>query len=356
MPIKIQEVDQNLTHVIWDTTVCHTKGELHETFIVFNRLSSPRLFHLGVSCNFELKKESPNPSNTQEPLQFNISLCLAGARRWLKDESTSSIVHPLPSQNGLSAVWANVNGSQKNLLQGMGTFKNPNWSTKNPLTVKLQRSNLPLLQFRKSKKREFSFELKCEFWIEFDLLIDSQRKTLQHLTEFYENQIRCDVQFYFENGDHIGGHVNILAARSSVFSAMFQHQMAETKTGQVDIFDIQPEIFQQLLHFIYSGRIGIPLNEDNAKSLYEVADKYCIEDLKEKCVDFLRHCVDFNNAIDVVVWADLHSVESIKEIAVKKIVDHGEVICETEAWEELMKKYTDLCLFVTRRMMKKNRI
>lgn len=374
MSIKIQEVDENLMRVVWDLTLNRTKGEEHETFFIYHRLSSARVFHLGVSCHFELEKESPVPSNPQDPSQpnfntstqskpnnklqspqFNISLCLAGAKRWVTDESNSRIpVYPLHSLNGFRAVWASVNGGPKNLLQGLGTSTNPSWSTKNPLTVNLQRSNTPLLQFRKSKKKEFSsFDLKCEFWIEFDVLIVSQRKVLQQITECYENQARCDVQFHFQDGGHVGGHVVILASRSPVFSAMFQHQMSEMKTGQVDIVDIQPEIFKQFLYFIYSGQIGMPLNEENAKSLYEVADKYCIEDLKTKCVDFLTHCVDLNNAIDFAIWADLLSVENLKETAVKKIVEHGQVICEMDAWEELMKNHTDLCLSITRRTMKK---
>jgi hypothetical protein len=41
---------------------------------------------------------------------------------------------------------------------------------------------------------------------------------------------------------------------SSYFDAMFNHDMIETRGGIVTLYDIEPEIFDRLLRFMYTGR------------------------------------------------------------------------------------------------------
>ena len=58
-------------------------------------------------------------------------------------------------------------------------------------------------------------------------------------------------------GREFPAHKNILAARSEVFAAMFQHPTKEKLSNQIEIEDIEPEVFQELLRFIYTGRVSI---------------------------------------------------------------------------------------------------
>ncbi|EFX77450.1 hypothetical protein DAPPUDRAFT_26434, partial [Daphnia pulex] len=149
---------------------------------------------------------------------------------------------------------------------------------------------------------------------------------------------------------HIGGHSHILVARSPVFAAMFQHEMKETKTGQVSIQDIQLDIFKQLLHFIYSGRLSLPLTETSAKRLFEAADKYDIGDLKEECIAFLLTCISVNNVINLMAWAHIHSVDQLTEETLKFASFHGKEISKQRDWENLTKNYPEVCLEATRRI------
>jgi hypothetical protein len=43
---------------------------------------------------------------------------------------------------------------------------------------------------------------------------------------------------------------------SKYFAAMFQHPTKEQSTDQIKIEDIEPQVFQELLRFIYTGRVG----------------------------------------------------------------------------------------------------
>ena len=115
---------------------------------------------------------------------------------------------------------------------------------------------------------------------------------------------------------------------------------------------IQFDIFKQLLHYLYSGRLSLPLIEAVAQSLYMAANKYhIIDDLKEECVGFLLGCIWMENAITLMIWAHTNSVDNLKEVALSFVVLHGKKICLCKEWEELTKNYPDLCVLTTRRII-----
>ncbi|KAI9563076.1 hypothetical protein GHT06_010533 [Daphnia sinensis] len=186
-------------------------------------------------------------------------------------------------------------------------------------------------------------------WIEFENM--GERKALKQVTDLYVEQIYCDVQFSLRGEQQIGGHRSILAARSPVFAGMFQHGMEEAITGQVHIEESEPEVFKQLLHYIYSGRISTPLTDAKAQSLFVVADKYDIRDLKEECVTFLLTCVRMDNVVGLLVWSHIYSVDELKEVTLTFMARNGKKICRLKDWEELAKSYPDLSVLATRRMM-----
>ena len=67
-------------------------------------------------------------------------------------------------------------------------------------------------------------------------------------------------------------HQNILAGRSSVFDAMFSHDMEERRRGNVDIQDLDSETVHDMIIYIYSGKVG--KLEGKATGLLSAAEKY----------------------------------------------------------------------------------
>ena len=67
-----------------------------------------------------------------------------------------------------------------------------------------------------------------------------------------QEESNCDVKFFFENGQQIGGQVAMLAAKSPVFEAMFNHDMQESKTRQVNIKDVSRDTVDHLLFFMHT--------------------------------------------------------------------------------------------------------
>jgi hypothetical protein len=126
---------------------------------------------------------------------------------------------------------------------------------------------------------------------------------------------------------------------------MFNNQ--PTKTDPVLINDTPPDILKEVLHFIYSGRTRVPLTEANVWSLFTAAEKYDVAGLKEECTRFLLIQIRASNAIDWLVLADFHSIQSVKKAALKIITANFKIIFPTHEWEEFAKSYPDLCLPIT---------
>lgn len=160
------------------------------------------------------------------------------------------------------------------------------------------------------------------------------------------SQSLCDVNFFFKCGNSIGAHVVILSAGSPVFKAMFQSEFVESKTRRVDIDDIEMEVFNQLLIFLYSGKAPkLAVNDENTtKSLYEAADKYGVVLLQKECVKKLLSILSTENVIELFVWAQFHSIKKLLEKAMSFIMQNCEELCSRPEWLGFMKNHPETCL------------
>jgi speckle-type POZ protein len=112
-------------------------------------------------------------------------------------------------------------------------------------------------------------------------------------------------------------HKAILATRSPVFNAMFEHEMLEGKNNRVRVRDIEPDVLAEVLRFIYTGKCnGI---EKMADVLLAAADKYALDRLKALCEEALCTNLDLENAADTLTLADLHSASQLKMHAIEFI-------------------------------------
>jgi len=122
-----------------------------------------------------------------------------------------------------------------------------------------------------------------------------------------------DVTFLVQ-GEEIRAHRNVLSARSAYFQAEFQSGMEESVSNQVKIPDIAPEVFRQLLKFLYAGIA--PVFRDNVTAgLLGAADKYGCEDLKEVCETALAQNLRRDNVVDILIVADDHGCPVLQEKA-----------------------------------------
>ncbi|XP_054264477.1 speckle-type POZ protein B-like [Macrosteles quadrilineatus] len=142
------------------------------------------------------------------------------------------------------------------------------------------------------------------------------------------------------NGKQFKAHKAILAARSRVFAAMFDHCMEEGQLNHVTIKDVDHATLGELLRFIYSGRVK-DINKI-AFDLLAAADKYDLKRLKIMCEETLYKSISFDNVLDILILADLHSAVNLKSQAIKFVCEHAKDIINTEGWNFMVKSHPHL--------------
>eukprot|EP00092_Neocalanus_flemingeri_P016324 GFUD01017671.1.p1 GENE.GFUD01017671.1~~GFUD01017671.1.p1 ORF type:complete len:379 (-),score=108.20 GFUD01017671.1:35-1126(-) len=119
-------------------------------------------------------------------------------------------------------------------------------------------------------------------------------------------------------GEKFHCHKSILGARSTVFSKMFDANMKEATIGLVVINDVEPDIVDKMVEFIYTGDVTKQV-EDLAKVVY-VADKYRLEGLLDFCFRKFDIDRDDDQLVEMLILADKHNLDQFKDLAMKRIV------------------------------------
>ncbi|XP_065226729.1 speckle-type POZ protein-like [Planococcus citri] len=131
----------------------------------------------------------------------------------------------------------------------------------------------------------------------------------------------------------------ILAARSAYFRAMFRenNDMIENTTNVVDLSKskIRPEVFEELLRFIYSGKVN---NLDTlAYELLPAADMYQLKELMEMCEETLFQQFSKDNVIKILILAHEYNADWLKTEALEFVKLHSRYadLKNTKIWEVL---------------------
>jgi len=135
-------------------------------------------------------------------------------------------------------------------------------------------------------------------------------------------------------------HKNILAGRSTVFDAMFTHDMEENRKSKVDIIDLEGDTVHDMLVYIYSGKVSELACK--ADRLLSAAEKYDLKELKAMCEASLSENITTENVLDLLVLADLHGATTVRQLALKYIVDNGKEIVAQQGWRDKLKMYPEI--------------
>ena len=182
-------------------------------------------------------------------------------------------------------------------------------------------------------------------------LREGERNVLNHLSWLLEDQTLSDVTFQVQ-GETIKAHTIIISAGSPVLSAMFTQDFIERKTKVVTIQDTKPQVFKQLLHYLYTGKAPDLEKEDVSHDLLITADKYGVDLLKEECAEVLIKRLDVNNAIQTLILAHLHSAPKLLQSTLSYMSHNGKAICSrSHEWIPLMINYPDLCYLATKHIV-----
>lgn len=136
-------------------------------------------------------------------------------------------------------------------------------------------------------------------------------------------------------GQEFHAHKAVLAARSPVFAAMFEHEMAEKNSSAVDISDCDPDVFKEFLYYLYNGRIA-GVCQDNVCALYILADKYDVKQLKERCITVMNCGISVDNFCDMLSLALKYQETELLKRTTDFFVKNAKLILPTISWQSFI--------------------
>lgn len=185
-------------------------------------------------------------------------------------------------------------------------------------------------------------KLRCTIYSEYGPITNfdhvpaaarSSARSQIRLREFDDfERILVDAKFTdvtIKVGDQeVKAHKNILTARSQVFQAMFENDMRENRENIVEITDIDIDVLNEVLRYMYAGKIN--MLENNKKDIYRAADKYQLEGLKTICEDAIISSITVNNIADIFSAVEYRSSEKIMQGALSFFSRNSREIVEKE--------------------------
>ncbi|TVU42656.1 hypothetical protein EJB05_09075, partial [Eragrostis curvula] len=143
----------------------------------------------------------------------------------------------------------------------------------------------------------------------------------EHLGSLLKEGMGTDVTFDIQ-GKSFPAHRMLLAARSLVFKAELLGPMKEGRADRIVVHEIQPEVFEALLHFVYTD--SLPSMDDDEGDginlivdLLVAADRYAMDRLKLVCERTLSRSLTVDNVSTVLVLANRHNCSGLKEACVE---------------------------------------
>lgn len=140
-------------------------------------------------------------------------------------------------------------------------------------------------------------------------------------------------------------HKSILASRSPVFAAVFEHDMIENQKNVINIEDIEYAVLSEVFRFIYSGKV-----HEISSRLFDIlraADKYAIEGLKILCEETMLYEIKLENAINYLIEADKYNCSNVNKI-IDFIVSAASDIVQRPEFEALCTSHPKFTYEITK--------
>ncbi|XP_044736264.1 speckle-type POZ protein-like isoform X2 [Chrysoperla carnea] len=171
----------------------------------------------------------------------------------------------------------------------------------------------------------------CEIIVLHDYITDHsssiqvpESRLLDDFSMLFESKKFCDFTLTVDGGKEFQVHKNILAARSPVFAAMFEHEMEECKQNR------KAENLETM-----------------AGKILAAADKYDLKRLKKLCEKELCTSLTIENAAETLILADIHNADQLKAEAIYFINNNNSAVKSTTGWKEMIQTYPHIVLTYT---------
>jgi len=130
-------------------------------------------------------------------------------------------------------------------------------------------------------------------------------------------------------------HKGLLAARSPVFHAMFENNMKEKQENKVTINDMDPDLFEEVLNYIYTDTC--PHIKEKAFDLLIPADRFDLHDLTLKCSEELMKNVNPVTVSKYLMNSALTNSKQLYEKCLDYLYENIQEVLATDSWKECKK-------------------
>lgn len=149
-------------------------------------------------------------------------------------------------------------------------------------------------------------------------------------------------------------HRNIKANRCDYFDVMFGGTFKESASSEIEMKDIEPDIFEAILLFIYSNKLPAHF-ATIAEDLLVVSDMLLLPALTEICENHLCQNVTMDNYFDLLLVAYHCNQKKLKKKVAYFIMKNFKVLKDKESWKVFRKNHRALTNNIRRRVNRRNR-
>ncbi|XP_026328664.1 kelch-like protein 40 [Hyposmocoma kahamanoa] len=132
------------------------------------------------------------------------------------------------------------------------------------------------------------------------------------------------------SGKEFKAHKLILCISSPVFEAMFYGPLSSSDC--IVVPDIEPDIFQQLLNFIYTDKVELRSIEEALELLY-AAKKYLLNELTDMCITYVKDHISIDNIITILNYPEYLQDDDVIPTARTLFCQHAEYLLQENKTE-----------------------
>ncbi|KAK0091106.1 hypothetical protein PV326_003718 [Microctonus aethiopoides] len=162
--------------------------------------------------------------------------------------------------------------------------------------------------------------------------------------ELFKDKTSTDVTFIFVGGI-IKAHKVVLMARSPVFKEMFTQKMANQQNYEIKITDIDIEVFEEILQYIYTNNIS-SLDKNHVIKLLHPVCKYKLDALKEVCGESIWKEITVENASRTLVMANTYKMARLQIRTLDYIYEHFDEITKAPSYERMKNKHPKIAMMI----------
>ncbi|XP_070538091.1 kelch-like protein 24a [Ptychodera flava] len=150
---------------------------------------------------------------------------------------------------------------------------------------------------------------------------------LKGLNELKALQLFTDVTLVVGNREY-PCHKAVLASCSPYFRAMFTSDMKERNADRVQIKDVQVDVMDVIMRFIYTGKVSI--SPQNVQAIFEGASLLQVLSVQDICTRYFERLLSPNNCLGILDYADTHGCKELQRKARKMILNNFAEVCKSE--------------------------